>query len=196
MAKQIVFDLGPKTKVCGDCKQIKPLLEFYKKPNGHPRSACRTCHSAATRRWNEENREYRLAYVKEWNAKNFEKRREYNRKERENRTPEKISRDRDYNFSWKLKRKYGLSLKEWKDLLSSQEGVCALCRKRENSNSYKLNVDHCHETGRVRGLLCSPCNRALGVLGDTPEKIEHVLGYVRDGHGKVDMIPRKMGSAR
>lgn len=58
----------------------------------------------------------------------------------------------------KLRRKYGLSPEDYQQLFDSQEGGCALCHRL-----VKLCVDHDHETGRVRGLLCNECNFAIGV---------------------------------
>ena len=60
-------------------------------------------------------------------------------------------------------RRYGLTLDEYNALFERQGGVCALCGQSSRTN---LAVDHCHETGRVRGLLCTGCNSALGRFGD------------------------------
>jgi len=67
------------------------------------------------------------------------------------------------------KRKYGLSEKQYAAMLSAQNGVCFLCGKPETARTKKgvlrsLHVDHDHETGKVRGLLCLKCNHALGYL--------------------------------
>ncbi len=62
-----------------------------------------------------------------------------------------------------LKRKYGISLDEYEELLRTQQGVCAICRAKENRS---LAVDHDHKTGRVRGLLCTNCNQGLGKFRD------------------------------
>jgi Recombination endonuclease VII len=75
-----------------------------------------------------------------------------------------------------------LLFQEYDALLKSQNGVCAACGKPEQS-TYKgkprmLAVDHCHVTGRVRGLLCGHCNRALGLLRENPEHIKALLLYV------------------
>jgi Recombination endonuclease VII len=57
---------------------------------------------------------------------------------------------------------YGLSTEDRKALLARQGGVCGICKKKGR----KLHVDHCHETGKVRGLLCGKCNRGLGHYGN------------------------------
>lgn len=67
------------------------------------------------------------------------------------------------------KRKYGLSYAEYGHLLSTQNGACAICNTRfEDAQRGVLFVDHCHKTGKVRGLLCQNCNTAIGLLQDNP----------------------------
>lgn len=68
---------------------------------------------------------------------------------------------------------------DWDKMYDEQGGVCALCQTPDRTGRHgKLSVDHCHETGRVRGLLCTACNSALGLLGDTPKAMERVLAYL------------------
>lgn len=68
---------------------------------------------------------------------------------------------------------YGLSAEEYQSLLISQDNACAICKQVK-----KLQVDHCHVTGKVRGLLCGPCNRAIGLLGDTYDSVSKAVGYL------------------
>ena len=70
-------------------------------------------------------------------------------------------------------RKYGLTPDDYASLLAAQGGGCALC-----GGTWGLAVDHDHTANKVRGILCSPCNRALGKLGDTPESLRTVLLYL------------------
>lgn len=72
-----------------------------------------------------------------------------------NKNPE---RKKHSNNVARIKLRYGLSLKEMEAMRVAQGGACLICK----STSKELAIDHCHETGRVRGLLCSPCNRTLG----------------------------------
>lgn len=81
----------------------------------------------------------------------------------------------------KLRLKYGLSEDDFARMLAAQSGGCAICGTDKPSGRYGVFcVDHCHETGRIRGLLCLPCNSSLGRLGDTEKAIERVLSYVRN----------------
>ena len=61
--------------------------------------------------------------------------------------------------------RYGISVEEYETLLSKQNGVCAICFEPEKHFS-RLVIDHCHESDKVRGLLCNNCNRALGMFKD------------------------------
>lgn len=76
-----------------------------------------------------------------------------------------------------LKSLYGITVEEYDELLATQDGVCALCF-RTSSDGRRLCVDHCHETGAIRGLLCSSCNYSIGCLGDTKESLEKVVEYL------------------
>lgn len=90
-----------------------------------------------------------------------------------------------------LKSMYGLSLAEYNEMLDAQGGVCAICGQPETIGSKfghsrtpdctpVLNVDHCHTTGAVRGLLCSPCNQALGLLAEDPDRVKAMLKYIEE----------------
>jgi hypothetical protein len=80
-----------------------------------------------------------------------------------------------------LKKMYGITLDQWEKMHSDQGGVCAICRKREDEKSSRYNnlaVDHCHATGRVRGLLCNTCNKALGMFSDDPSTLRRAAEYL------------------
>ena len=78
----------------------------------------------------------------------------------------------------RMLREYGISLDDYDQLWQAQRGVCAICGKTEEENGQRLTVDHNHETGEVRGLLCNSCNLGLGLLGDGIEIIRAVLTYL------------------
>lgn len=135
----------------------------------------------------EQDREAYNAYMREYNAKkgndiNAKKRErrandpEYARKlreaERANKTPEKVRATR-------LKRQYGLSLADYAKMYSAQDGKCAICGTEKQSGGRNgLAVDHCHESGKVRKLLCSPCNTALGKFKDSTEHMLRAVEYL------------------
>lgn len=79
----------------------------------------------------------------------------------------------------RLKRDFGLSLEKFKEMRSEQNNCCAICGIHESLTRKKiLCVDHCHKTGKVRGLLCDTCNRAIGLLKDSPESLYSAYNYV------------------
>jgi len=64
-----------------------------------------------------------------------------------------------------LKIKYGLTIQDWDNLFQEQQGRCAICGKHQSELKKPLCVDHNHETGQIRGLVCYKCNPAIGALG-------------------------------
>lgn len=103
--------------------------------------------------------------------------RDYHRKLREHNP--RYYKDRD------LQRTYGVTL-EWYDAQhAKQKGLCAICDRPESAviggKVLQLSVDHCHEHGHTRELLCSDCNRALGMFKDDPELIRKAAAYL-DSH--------------
>lgn len=95
----------------------------------------------------------------------------------------KANPDRVKN-AWLL-RYYGITLEFYRGLLASQNGVCAICLKVDDY--YSLAVDHNHETGNVRGLLCSNCNLALGKFKDSPDLLRKAGEYL-EKHGNGSSI--------
>jgi hypothetical protein len=80
------------------------------------------------------------------------------------------------NLNGHLVREYGITLAQRDELAAVQNGVCAICG---GSDGEDLHVDHCHASGAVRGLLCGPCNRALGLMQDDPARLLAAAAYLR-----------------
>jgi hypothetical protein len=76
---------------------------------------------------------------------------------------------------WLLKSRYGISLKEYDRMFKQQDGGCAICRQGPNGKS--LHIDHCHDTGKIRGLLCSNCNTSIGKLR-SPALLRSAANYL------------------
>jgi hypothetical protein len=97
--------------------------------------------------------------------------------------PARRLRERKY----RIQKQYGLSPERYEAMLAAQGGRCAICGTSEprlNSNAvyyctFSFHVDHCHETGKVRGLLCSRCNVGLGSFEDDVELLERAVAYLR-----------------
>lgn len=83
----------------------------------------------------------------------------------------------------KLKKAYGITSNDYDAMLLKQNGVCAICHQVDNTKhrywTNRLHVDHCHQTGIVRGLLCWRCNISLGRIGDDPELALSMAAYLK-----------------
>lgn len=95
----------------------------------------------------------------------------------------KLNESRMYQKSdkWKessFKRKYGITLSDYKEALSIQENRCAICFTHASILTRPLNVDHDHKTNIVRGLLCCNCNTALGLLKDNSLVLKMAINYL------------------
>ena len=123
----------------------------------------------------EKNAEYQKQYYKKYREENLEKLNAYNKQWRE----ENKEQDKLVMETARLKRKYNLSRDEYEALLESQNNCCKICGTHGTENTQgKLYVDHCHTTGKVRGLLCMKCNTALGLLDDNKDRITKLLDYL------------------
>lgn len=85
-----------------------------------------------------------------------------------------------------LKRNYNITLDDYLNLLLNQNSVCKICKKEETSKNNKkgkikdLAVDHCHKSGKIRGLLCTRCNTTLGRVEDSIELLENMINYLKE----------------
>lgn len=98
-------------------------------------------------------------------------------------------------FNGRLKLRYGISIEEWDARLLEQNGVCAICGLEEtrvtrpNAKKYlnglkpRLSMDHNHETGKARGLLCYKCNIGIGHLQDSIANLEAAIKYLKKWDG-------------
>lgn len=69
-------------------------------------------------------------------------------------------------------------LEKYEDMFQEQNGLCKIC-SQEEANGNSLSIDHCHHTGVVRGLLCSNCNRGIGLLKDDYKILEKAKDYLK-----------------
>jgi hypothetical protein len=77
-----------------------------------------------------------------------------------------------------LKREYGLSVEEYNHMFTVQNGNCAICGCNQSELTRHLAVDHNHDTGLVRGLLCIPCNVGIGNLKDDVKRLQSAIDYL------------------
>lgn len=78
-----------------------------------------------------------------------------------------------------LKNRFGINLEQFNEMLAQQNNCCAICGKNQEDLKRYLSVDHCHQTGKVRSLLCNSCNAALGLFQESIEFLEKALNYLK-----------------
>ena len=106
-----------------------------------------------------------------------------NRDKVNQRQREAYAANKEARWAARIERDFGITGEGYKELLRKQGGTCAVCRepetvKHQNGEVKMLSVDHCHETDVVRGLLCSRCNTAIGLLQNDPERAASVARYL------------------
>jgi len=144
-------------KRCCACKETKPRDQFYKSKRTFDglQTNCRACHAARRAEWGASNKETTRRYSKAWRAAN-----------------PRLAKD------YKLKTAYGIPLGTYDRMLASQRGLCAICGSPDPFGRGDFHVDHCHDTGAVRGLLCAPCNTGIGQLGHSVERLQLAVDYL------------------
>lgn len=144
-----------KQKPCGGCLQMFPIGDFCKdrRLKDELGTYCPECRKQKWKKYAAENRDTLL------------------RRRRERSRKHALARRRG-----KLRRRYGITLEQHKQIYISQNGCCALC---DRSVAYdKTHTDHDHETGRLRGLLCQGCNQGLGMFKDSPVILQQAIRYL------------------
>ena len=119
------------------------------------------------------NRAYRAAHREELNAR---ARKAY-AEDDGYRARKRLTGNKWYRREERLKQVYGMSMQDYEALVAQQGGVCRICKTKP---ARPLFVDHSHASGRVRGLLCHPCNAALGFMRDDPVIAAAATEYLRD----------------
>lgn len=161
-------------KICSRCKENKSVELFYKRSGAKGyHSLCKDCEKQSTKEWYENNKESALMKVKDWRKKNVDRIKQY-RKE-----------NRYKHYLQEINRKYGATEEWFNTAMADQSGKCACCSiKFEFGNKDTTpNVDHCHSTLILRGLLCSRCNSMLGYCKDDVVILENLARYLRKWHG-------------
>ncbi|NJO48282.1 MAG: hypothetical protein HC840_01040 [Leptolyngbyaceae cyanobacterium RM2_2_4] len=90
----------------------------------------------------------------------------------------KIAYDKRKSF---LKQEYGISMEQYQKMLTDQDNKCAICERHSSTLRKTLAVDHNHINGKVRGLVCAPCNRTLGYLkiDETDKFVQNIISYFK-----------------
>jgi hypothetical protein len=144
-------------KRCSRCKQVKPEKYFYRcRTRNRYLSHCKKCQLRENRKKYRENPQYYKDQSKQW---------------------------RDSHAAHvrgiALKTLYGISLEHYEALLEKQKGRCLVCGTIPER---RLHIDHCHKSGKIRGLLCHHCNAGLGLFKDSIPLLRSAIGYLQ-AHG-------------
>lgn len=130
--------------------------------------------------------DYQKAYNRTYYLKNKSKlknkfRANYvaNRQERIDKAKNAYRRDPESRWAYMIRYKFGISVEQYKAMLSTQDGVCLICKQPPSGRFKRLAVDHCHKTNKIRGLLCVKCNRVIGYLRDDPVVADAAAAYLR-----------------
>jgi hypothetical protein len=158
----------PGMKWCGVCKQDKPITEFYSatgKTYDDLQRRCKPCSYEGHERWRQANLEKAARDQKRWRDEN----------------PEHVA---DHH----LTKLYGIPAGTYQKMLAAQNGCCAICQKEppKNGRTKRLHVDHCHDTGEIRGLLCHGCNVSIGHLNHDPKLLIAAAEYCGKPSAKSD----------
>lgn len=132
--------------------------------------SCKKCRNKQSIIYNKQNPDVR----KKINEKRKEKNKEYYQK------PEIKLKFKNNS----LKKQFNITLDDYEKMLTEQSGVCYICNQPETSvRNRRLAVDHNHSTGKIRGLLCSNCNRALGLFKDSADLLLAAAKYLEKKDG-------------
>lgn len=90
----------------------------------------------------------------------------------------KSTRTKEKNRIDKLRQNFGLSIEKYNNMLEAQNNKCAICNIDQRDLKRNFDVDHCHKTGKIRGLLCHNCNVAIGLFRENTEVIQNSIEYL------------------
>ncbi len=140
--------------LCNRCKETKSHDQFHvrrRRGRVELQGLCKVCHRKDMYDWKKKNPVKVMAI----NKRQFYK-----------------------NKARRLKRTYGISIDQFLKMLARQRFKCAICSTKNPGKDKRFSVDHCHQTGRIRGLLCNRCNVALGAVGDSIPTLKSAINYL------------------
>lgn len=169
-----------KTKICVNCRIEKDVSAFgtRKRNHGGKRGRCKECEKIdreaylstgdnkknareSSKKWYADNRDYALELTRKWQEKNKDTRSEYARN--------------------KLLKKYGITAKEYDEMMVSQNHRCKICgTDKPNKHNKSFFIDHCHKGGEIRGLLCGNCNLGIGNFKDDTALMSKAIEYIKN----------------
>ncbi len=139
-------------KPCRACGELKSKNDFHKNANRDGRfNTCKKC--------------------------------QYNRLQEFRTDPKHKERFKTYRRNNSLTQRYGISITVYENMVKEQKNRCKICNNAPDPNGARqnrnLSIDHCHKTGKVRGLLCHLCNRGIGLFREKEEIMENAIRYLK-----------------
>jgi hypothetical protein len=157
-------------RLCRDCGDCKTTSEFWASEVKLKRPSCIACSKKKQAAWRDKNR---------------------------NKTRKKHAAWRDAhpgkNLQYSLKRRYSITVERYQEMLNAQDGLCACCGRPGEGGALRLLVDHDHDTGEIRGLICRRCNTGIGMLGDDADGVRRALDYLERWRASVVPPPLPSG---
>ena len=166
-------------KACSKCDESKPLDAFPSRGKSGRQSWCRECFNAHLREKYAGDAAFRQRVRergREWSRANPEKRAAAKRRQYAARKQSDPEGERMKRRRYEARYKYGLEWGDFDALWRSQDGRCAICKSPFTG---RVAVDHCHTTGKIRGLLCTRCNVGIGNMRDDPDMLQRAIDYLR-----------------
>jgi hypothetical protein len=163
--------LGERT--CNTCGITKPLQDYgIRSDSGYYKRRCKPC----------DNEWHKLHYARNRLAKK-QRAKEYYQKPgvKEHRKAYRNSRkqkDKIWKKNWDLEKKYGINLDALIDTIKAQHNHCPICRTYYPTFHRAWHVDHCHVSGKIRGVICNSCNILLGHAKDRPRVLRNAAEYL------------------
>ena len=97
---------------------------------------------------------------------------------------EKTDVGKECNRKTKLRKHYNMTIEQYDSILKEQNNCCKICSTHESEFNKRLAVDHCHTTGKIRGLLCMACNILLGKAKDNINTLNNAIDYLNNNNSK------------
>jgi hypothetical protein len=153
-------------KLCPFCEVERDLACFRRKTSGTYYSYCADCEKIYRQWYYQDNKKKISQNVKEYRSKNQSKVKQWTKTYNEN--------NRAKRKDTRLKYLYGISAAEYRRMWVKQKGLCAICEQYK-----KLVIDHCHESGRIRELLCKTCNAGIGFFRENTTALDRASAYLK-----------------